>query len=115
VGAIFMALFSEVTGLPDPPWAAPLLAFGQADVGTSLWRVQAVAEAAELHKPLLAIIGGADTIVPPAEGMAIFRAAPGPKQLLVVPSAGHVQAYYSANACYEQTVLTFLAASLAPA
>jgi fermentation-respiration switch protein FrsA (DUF1100 family) len=112
VGEVFMARFSEVTHLPNVPWAAPLLAFGQLDVGTSLWNVGAVAKAALLDKPLLAIIGGADTIVPPAEGMAIFQAAAGPKQLLVVTDAGHVAAYSTANEKYERTVLEFLARSL---
>jgi len=112
-GDVFTARFSEVTRLPDLPWAAPLLAFGQLDIGRSLWTVRPVAAAAALNKPLLAIIGGADTIVPPSEGLAIFRAAPGPKQLLVVPTAGHVGAYYTANAAYERTVLDFLASSLA--
>lgn len=112
VGDVFMARFSEVTRLPDLPWAAPLLAFGQIDVGTSLWNVRPVAQAALLDKPLLAIIGSADTIVPPAEGMAIFQAAAGPKQLLVVTGAGHVAAYDTANVKYERTVLNFLARSL---
>jgi fermentation-respiration switch protein FrsA (DUF1100 family) len=112
VGDVFAARFSEVTRLPDLPWAAPLLAFGQLDIGTSLWNVRPVAAAAALNKPLLAIIGGDDTIVPPSEGLAIFRAAPGPKQLLMIPTAGHVGAYNTANATYERTVLDFLASSL---
>lgn len=114
-GDVFLARFSHVTGLPDLPWAALLVAFGQADIGTSLWAVQPVADAARLHKPLLAIVGGDDTIVPPSEGLAIFGAAPGPKQLLAVPGAGHVQAYNVARAQYETTVLDFLARSFASA
>jgi pimeloyl-ACP methyl ester carboxylesterase len=115
VGDVFLAQFSRVTRLPGLPWAAPLVAFGQAEIGTSLWNVQPVKEAARLHKPLLAIVGGDDTIVPPAEGLAIFAAAQGPKQLLFVPGAGHVQAYNIANAEYEQTVLDFLSRSFAAA
>jgi fermentation-respiration switch protein FrsA (DUF1100 family) len=115
VGDVFLARFSEVTRLPDLPWAAPLVAFGQADLGTSLWNVRPEADAARLHKPLLAIIGGADTIVPPSEGLSIFAAAAGPKQLLMVPGAGHVQAYGTANADYEQAVLGFLSRSFAQA
>jgi hypothetical protein len=115
VGDVFLARFTEVTGLPNLPWAAPLVAFGQLDIGTSLWDVRPVGLAAKLNKPLLAIIGSADTIVPPAEGLAIFSAASGPKQLLVVPGAGHVGAYDTANAQYEQTVLGFLSKSLTTA
>jgi fermentation-respiration switch protein FrsA (DUF1100 family) len=44
--------------------------------------------------------------------MAIFQAAAGPKQLLVVADAGHVAAYNTANGKYERTVLDFLAKSL---
>jgi fermentation-respiration switch protein FrsA (DUF1100 family) len=115
VGDVFLARFTEVTRLPNLPWAAPLVAFGQLDIGTSLWDVRPVGLAAKLHKPLLAIIGSGDTIVPPAEGLAIFSAASGPKQLLVVPGAGHVGAYDTANAQYEQTVLGFLSKSLTTA
>lgn len=115
VGDVFLARFSHVTGLPDLPWAAPLVAFGQADIGTSLWAVQPVSDATRLHKPLLAIIGGDDTIVPPSEGLAIFEAASGPKQLLMVPGAGHVQAYTTATAQYETAVLDFLSRSFGSA
>lgn len=109
---VILARFTEVTRLPATPFAAGILAFGALDFGTSPWNVQPVAMAARLHKPLLVIVGGSDTIVPPAEGLAIFRAAPGPKQLLEVPQAGHVQAYRVATGLYETTVLDFLAASL---
>ncbi|HET7465295.1 MAG TPA: alpha/beta fold hydrolase [Candidatus Dormibacteraeota bacterium] len=109
---VILARFSHVTRLPAVPFAAAVLAFSTIDFGTSPWNVRPVAMAATLHKPLLVIIGGADTIVPPAEGEAIFRAAAGPKQLLEVPGAGHVQAYYTAPALYQATVLRFLEPNL---
>jgi uncharacterized protein len=112
VGDIFLARFSEVTRMPDLPWAAALVAFGELDIGTSLWNVAPVAMAARLHKPMLAIVGDADTIVPPAEGLALFAAAQGPKELLEVPGAGHVQAFNTVHALYEKTVLDFLAKNL---
>lgn len=109
---VILARFTQVTRLPAVPFAAAVVAFGSLDFGTSPWNVEPVAMAAQLHKPLLVIVGDADTVVPPAEGLAIFKAAAGPKQLLEVPSAGHVQAYYTANGLYETTVLHFLAGSL---
>ena len=108
VGDVFLARFTEVTRLPGLPWAAALVAFGDLDLGTSLWNVAPVRLAARLHRPLLAIVGGADTIVPPAEGLALFNAAPGPKELLEVPTATHVHAYDVSNKLYERTVLAFL-------
>lgn len=111
-GDVFLARFSEITRLPNTPLAAAVIAFGTIDVGTSLWNVDPAAMAARLHKPMLAIVGDADTIVPPAEGLSLYSAAQGPKQLLEVPGAGHVQAYYTANRLYETTVLAFLSKSL---
>jgi uncharacterized protein len=74
--------------------------------------VRPVIDAARLHKPLLAIVGTADRVVPPSEGFDIFRAAPGPKQLLVVPGAGHVDGYRVDQARYERTGLGFLASTI---
>lgn len=109
---VILARFTEVTRLPATPLAAAVLGFGTLDFGTSPWNIQPLAMAERLHKPLLVIVGGQDTIVPPAEGLAIFHAAPGPKQLLEVPKAGHVQAYTVANSIYETNVLQFLALNL---
>lgn len=112
VADVMLFRFGYITRLPDVPFAAALMAFGNLDLGTSPWKVQPLAMAANLHKPLLVIVGGEDTVVPPAEGLAIFNAAPGPKRLLAVPNAGHVGAYYAANHLYETTVLGFLTANL---
>jgi uncharacterized protein len=109
---VILARFTEITRLPATPLAAGVMAFATIDFGASPWSVQPVAMAARLHQPLLVIVGGEDKVVPPAEGLAIFEAAAGPKQLLEVPAAGHVQAYYAANGLYESSVLEFLAANL---
>ncbi len=53
-------------------------------------------------------MGTADTFVPPAQGFALYGAARGPKELLVVPGAGHMGGYYRAPELYRQTVLAFL-------
>jgi pimeloyl-ACP methyl ester carboxylesterase len=109
---VFRAGFQRVAGLPSMPFGLPLVAMGQADLRMRIGDVRPVADAAHLRKPLLAIVGTADTVVPPSEGFDIFRAAPGPKQLLVVPGAGHVDGYRVDRARYEQTVLGFLARTI---
>jgi uncharacterized protein len=112
VDHVFRAGFQRLTGLPPIPFGLPLMAIGQVDLRMPISTVRPVADAARLDKPLLAIVGTADQVVPPAEGFDIFRAAPGPKQLLVVPGAGHVDGYRVDRPRYERTVLGFLAHSL---
>jgi fermentation-respiration switch protein FrsA (DUF1100 family) len=94
------------------PFGLPLTAIGQLDLHLSPGSVRPVLDAARLHKPLLAIVGTGDKVVPPSEGFDLFRAAPGPKQLLVVPGAGHTAGYQVDRAEYERTVLGFLAGAL---
>jgi pimeloyl-ACP methyl ester carboxylesterase len=109
---VIRARFSRLTGLSSDPLVYPLLAIGQADLGFDPVLVRPVDDAARLEKPLLVIVGTADTVVPPGQGLAIFRAAPGPKQLLLIPGAGHVAGYYREPALYRETVLDFLASQL---
>lgn len=109
---VILARFTGITRLPAMPFAAGVIGFSALDFGTSPWNIQPVALAAKMHKPLLVIVGGEDTVVPPAEGLAIYKAAAGPKQLLEVPAAGHVQAYAVATSLYESSVLQFLAQNL---
>lgn len=112
VDNVFRAGFQRITGLPPVPFGLPLVAIGQLDLRVPIDRVRPVTDAANLHKPLLAIVGTADRVVPPSEGFDLFHAAPGPKELLVVPGAGHVDGYRVDRARYERTVLGFLASAL---
>jgi uncharacterized protein len=110
---VFSADFSHLFGVPAMPFGLAYVAIAQHDLGLDINSVRPVADAAHLTKPLLAILGTADKMVPPAEGYAIFNAALGPKQLLVVPGAGHTQEYFVEPDTYKATVLAFLAKSFA--
>lgn len=109
---VYRAGFQRVTGLPAMPFGLPLVAIGQVDLRMQLSGVRPVLDAARLNKPLLAIVGTADRVVPPSEGLDLFHAAPGPKQLLVIPGAGHVDGYHVDRTEYERTVLGFLARTI---
>jgi len=104
--------FHRVSGLPAFPFDTAMLAIAALDVHLDPSRVQPIHAAARLQRPLLVIVGTADHMVPPADGLAIFRAAGGPKRLLVIPGAGHVAGFWVARAVYESTVLSFLKSSL---
>ncbi|MBO0686843.1 MAG: alpha/beta fold hydrolase, partial [Candidatus Dormibacteraeota bacterium] len=107
---VIRAGFSRFTGLPADPFVYPMLGIGQVDLGVDAGRIRPVDDAARLKKPLLAIVGTADRTVPPEEGYALYQAARGPKQLLVIPGAVHVGGYYREPGLYRDTVLAFLAA-----
>lgn len=109
---VVAAGFSRLTHLPLQPFGAAMVAAGQLDIGAPMSHVQPVDAAARLTQPLLAIVGTADQVVPPAQGYRLFAATQTPKQLLVVPGAGHTRAYYVEPAVYTQTVLRFLAVHL---
>jgi uncharacterized protein len=109
---VVRSTFTRHTLLPADPFAAPMLALSAADLGVDLGRIRPVDAAARLDRPLLAIVGTADTLVPPAQGRSLFRAARGPKELLVVSGAGHTGAYDRAPELYRRTVLDFLAAHM---
>lgn len=104
--------FTRISGLPANPFADPLLALSAADLGIDLARIRPIDAAARLTVPLLAIVGTADTLVPPSQGYALYHAALGPKELFVVPGAGHVAGYSADPQRYGQVVLDFLATHL---
>jgi pimeloyl-ACP methyl ester carboxylesterase len=52
-------------------------------------RFDALADAKQNQMPLLAIVGGSDSIIPPERSRALFNAWAGPKTWQFVPEAGH--------------------------
>jgi pimeloyl-ACP methyl ester carboxylesterase len=62
-----------------------------------------------LNTPILFIAGGADRRMPPALAERMFQAARSPsKQLLVIPNAGHGEAFATDRATYLNSVYSFL-------
>jgi pimeloyl-ACP methyl ester carboxylesterase len=68
--------------------------------------VDAVAAAARVRAPLLAIVDGGDPRMPEAVVRRVFDAHPGPKSLWVAPGAGHVGAVLHPD--YWRKVFGFL-------
>lgn len=109
----FGVYFQKMTLLPPIPFDQLVVGLGQLDLHFKLAAVRPVDAARQLRTPVLAIIGTADRTVPPVEGMDLYRAFPGVKQLLVIPGAGHVGGYATDRPLYERTVLGFLSQHLA--
>ena len=58
-------------------------------------------------RPVLFIHGSADNFVPPEMTFRNYMACTAPKELLIVPEAGHGMSYVTAPRTYEKTVLSF--------
>lgn len=58
--------------------------------------------------PTLFIHGAADKFVPTVMGKQNYAASAGPKELWIVPDAGHATSYHKHPRAYEQHVLTFM-------
>ena len=60
--------------------------------------------------PVLLICGSQDHNIPPRHTKAIYAAAKGPKEMWLVPDAGHTQAQGRAPEEFERRVIAFFAA-----
>lgn len=82
-GAVLVSPYDSLTeiGKRHYPWLPVSLLLRH--------RFDALADATRNRTPLLAIVGGADSIIPPARSRALFDAWGGPKTWQVVPGADH--------------------------
>ena len=82
-GAVLVSPYDSLTeiGKRHYPWLPVSLLLRH--------RFDALADATRNRTPLLAIVGGADSIIPPERSRALFDAWAGPKTWQVVPGADH--------------------------
>jgi hypothetical protein len=82
-GAILVSPYDSMTaiGKLHYPWLPVSLLLRH--------RFDAVPDAKQNNMPMLAIVGGADSIIPPERSRALFDAWAGPKTWQLVPRAGH--------------------------
>lgn len=85
-GARGLVLASTFSSLPDVaahhmPWALPHWNMSM--------RLNSVRKIRDYRGPLLQSHGDADEVIPIELGRKLFDAAPGPKQLVIIPGGGH--------------------------
>ena len=71
-------------------------------------KFDSLAKVPSLKMPILLTHGGEDELIPPTMSQALFNAAAEPKQLLIVPGAGHNNVRQVGGNQYWQTVQQFL-------
>jgi uncharacterized protein len=81
-GLVLRSAFTDIDSMARRHY--PLIPrFVVPDAYPSLRRIRTI------RSPVLVIHGDADTLIPLAHGQALYEAAAGPKQLEVIPRAGH--------------------------
>lgn len=67
-----------------------------------------IAKIGRARSPVLVIHGEGDDLIPASEGMDLFAAAPEPKELFLVPGAGHNDVSIAAGPAYARRIAAFL-------
>ena len=77
-------------GLPPFPFAPLVAWFGERETGIEIRRVRPIDDVARISPRAILIVQGAqDRAVPPENGLRLYEAAGEPKELYLVPGAGH--------------------------
>lgn len=71
-------------------------------------KFDSISKVRSLHIPVLFIHGTADSVVPSYVSQQLYDAAPEPKQLLLIPKAGHFQIYQPGINSYLQGMQKFI-------
>lgn len=88
---------------------APLLLWQlEARLGVSRQAFEPIRSIGSVDTPLLVLNGEHDRKTTAEEARALFRAAPAPKELWIVPGATHDDVYAVAGPRYERRILDFL-------
>lgn len=105
-----------LTGLPPFPFAPLVAWFGEIEAGIDIRMVRPIDDVDEISpRPLLLIHGDQDPTVPVENSRALYAAALEPKQLYIVPGAGHGGFLQADPQHFEPILVGFLnAALLAP-
>jgi pimeloyl-ACP methyl ester carboxylesterase len=96
-------------GLPAFPIANLIVAVTAFRMGFDPDQGDVEAVVRQLHTPILFIAGSADRRMPPALAQQMFRESPDPgKAIVVIPGAGHGEAFRTDRQTYLNSVYRFL-------
>lgn len=99
----------SLTGLPAFPFAPLMIWFGERESKVDLKAVRPIDDVAMITpRPLLLIHGREDPHLPVSQSERLFAAAGDPKQLVIIPGAGHGGYVDAAPALVADTLHTFL-------
>lgn len=98
-----------LTGLPAFPFAPLVIWFGERETGLNIRQVRPIDDIAHIApRAVLLIHGQLDSLIPVRNAEQLYRAAREPKQLYIIPNAGHVGLLDANPREWERRVLEFL-------
>lgn len=104
---------ARVTGRPLAYLGEPLLSFQSwPRLGVPPARIAPIEGLRRFHGPVLIVAGTADRDTTLADSRAMYAAAPGPKELLLIPGADHVATSIVCTEAYRRRVRAFFARGL---
>jgi pimeloyl-ACP methyl ester carboxylesterase len=103
----------SLTGLPAMPFAPLVIFFGQAYSGVDIQAVRPVDVLNQISpRPLLFVHGEKDSLILVENAHSLYRAAREPKELYVLPNAGHGGFYQAQPIVYPARLFGFFQACL---
>ena len=106
--------FRHYTKIPASAGAALMIPFAEYLLGADAGEISPLKSITRLPCPVLIISGTADTRTRVKDTMQLYRAAPHPKALWLVPGADHEDLYAAQPGTYREKVLTFLKTWMPP-
>ena len=105
-----------LTGLPPFPFAPLIVFFGEREAGVDIRSVRPLDVVGQISpRPLLLIHGELDSLILVENSRRLYAAAREPKELYILPNAGHGGFLQAAPQEYPRRILVFLEKYLLPA
>lgn len=99
----------EMTGLPSFPFAPMIVWFGEREAGAKIHLVRPIDDLEKIAtRAILFIHGEQDTLVDVSNSRNLFDAAKEPKEIYIIPNAGHGGLVEADPEEFEKRVVTFL-------
>ena len=99
-------------GLPPFPFAPLVIWFGEREAGLDIRQVRPIDDVGQISpRAILFIHGEQDGAIPAENSLRLYQAAKEPKELYLVPHAGH-GGFLVARAAFEQRVVGFFGTHL---
>lgn len=106
----------KVVGLPPFPFASLVIFFAERESGVRLNDVRPIDDLAAIaSRPILIVHGELDELMPVSNGLALYAAAREPKELYLLPNAGHGDLPQIGGVEYARTLIGFFDRYLRPA